>query len=45
MKAGQVDFGRLVTYLATDLVKGHLLTEDCGYFTHLNARLGAESKA
>ena len=45
MKAGQVDFGRLVTYLATDLVKGHLLTEDCGYFNHLNARLGAESKA
>ncbi len=45
MKADKVDFGRLVAYLATDLVKGHLLTEDCGYFTHLNASLGTESKA
>ncbi|MCM2250555.1 MAG: diguanylate cyclase [Geothrix sp.] len=35
LKAGRVDFGKLVTYLATDLVKGHLLTEDRNYFSHL----------
>ena len=35
LKAGQVDFGKLVSYLATDLVKGHLLTEDRNYFSHL----------
>lgn len=35
LKAGLVDFGKLVTYLATDLVKGHLLTEDRNYFGHL----------
>ena len=34
-RAGRLDFGRLVTYLATDLVKGHLLTEDRNYFAHL----------
>lgn len=45
LKAGRIDFGRLVTYLATDLVKGHLLTEDRHYFTHLNASLGQESRA
>lgn len=44
MKAGLMDFGRLVTYLATDLVKGHLLSEDCHYFSHLNTNLGRESK-
>ncbi len=38
-RAGQLDFGRLVTYLATDLVKGHLLTEDRHYFGHLHASL------
>jgi len=43
MKAGHVDFGRLVAYLVTDLVKGHLLSEDCNYFSHLNAKLGPES--
>ena len=35
MKAGKLDFGRLVAYLATDLVKGHLLTEDRNYFQAL----------
>lgn len=43
MKAGRVDFGRLVAYLATDLVRGHLLSEDCHYFSHLNLKLGPES--
>ena len=38
-RAGQVDFGRLVTYLATDLVKGHLLTEDSHYFGHLSSTI------
>ncbi len=45
MKAGHVDFGRLVAYLATDLVRGHLLSEDCNYFSHLNQSLGRESRA
>lgn len=35
LQTGRVDFGRLVAYLATDLVKGHLLTEDRNYFRHL----------
>lgn len=33
--AGTGDFGRLITFLVTDLVKGHLLTEDRNYFQHL----------
>jgi len=45
VKAGQVDFGRLVTYLANDLVKRHLLTEDRNYFAHLNSELGQEPQA
>jgi diguanylate cyclase (GGDEF)-like protein/hemerythrin-like metal-binding protein len=45
LRTGCMDFGRLVTYLATDLVKGHLLTEDCHYFEHLNHKLGRESQA
>ena len=45
LKAGQLEFGPLVTFLATDLVKGHLLTEDQHYFAHLTASLGRESKA
>ena len=44
LRAGRVDFGRMVAYLATDLVKGHLLTEDCHYFDHLTTRLGPESR-
>jgi diguanylate cyclase (GGDEF)-like protein/hemerythrin-like metal-binding protein len=43
LKAGQVDFGRLVSYLATDLVKGHLLTEDQNYFSLLVTPGGAAS--
>jgi diguanylate cyclase (GGDEF)-like protein/hemerythrin-like metal-binding protein len=35
--AGQLDFGRLVTFLALDLIKGHILTEDRDYFSHLSA--------
>ena len=34
-RSGDLDFGRLVTYLATDLVKGHLLSEDRHYFDHM----------
>ena len=37
VQAGQLDFGQLVTYLALDLVKGHILTEDHNYFAHLVA--------
>ena len=35
LAAGKADFGRLITFLVTDLVKGHLLTEDRNYFQHL----------
>lgn len=35
LASGQGDFGRLVTFLVTDLVKGHLLSEDRHYFQHL----------
>jgi len=34
-RGGDIDFGRLVTYLATNLVKGHLLVEDRHYFEHI----------
>jgi diguanylate cyclase (GGDEF)-like protein/hemerythrin-like metal-binding protein len=37
VQAGQLDFGKLVTFLALDLIKGHILTEDQGYFSHLSA--------
>ncbi len=43
VKAGQLDFGRLVTFLALDLVKGHILTEDRAYFTHLLSATGTDS--
>jgi len=42
VQAGQLDFGRLVSFLALDLVKGHILTEDRGYFSHLMATLEPE---
>jgi hemerythrin-like metal-binding protein len=42
VQSGQVDFGRLIGFLAQDLVKGHILTEDRGYFTHLLAVSGSE---
>jgi len=35
VQAGNMDFGKLVTFLALDLVKGHILTEDQHYFAHL----------
>lgn len=35
LKSGQADFGRMVGFLANDLVKRHLLTEDRNYFHHL----------
>ncbi len=35
VQAGQLDFGQLITFLALDLVKGHILTEDREYFAHL----------
>jgi len=43
VKAGQLDFGRLVSFLALDLVKGHILTEDRAYFSHLLSAIGPDS--
>jgi diguanylate cyclase len=40
--AGRLDFGRLVSFLAMDLVKGHILTEDRAYFSHLLNAPGPE---
>ncbi|MBK9796610.1 MAG: diguanylate cyclase [Holophagaceae bacterium] len=40
--AGRLDFGRLVSFLAMDLVKGHILTEDRAYFSHLVTALSPE---
>jgi len=37
VQSGQLDFGRLVSFLALDLVKGHLLEEDRHYFAALSA--------
>lgn len=37
VQADRLDFGRLVTFLALDLIKGHILTEDQNYFAHLSA--------
>jgi diguanylate cyclase (GGDEF)-like protein/hemerythrin-like metal-binding protein len=37
VQTGQMDFGKLVAFLALDLVKGHILTEDRAYFAHLVA--------
>lgn len=34
--AGELDLGRLVNYLAMDLVKGHLMQEDSTYFKDLD---------
>jgi hemerythrin-like metal-binding protein len=42
VQAGQLDFGRLVTFLALDLVKGHILTEDRPYFSQLLALPGRD---
>jgi diguanylate cyclase (GGDEF)-like protein/hemerythrin-like metal-binding protein len=35
VQAGQLDFGKLVSFLALDLVKGHFLAEDQNYFERL----------
>ena len=35
VQGGQLDFGRLVSFLTLDLVKGHLLAEDKHYFAAL----------
>jgi hemerythrin-like metal-binding protein len=43
VKAGHLDFGGLVTFLALDLVKGHILTEDRAYFSHLVNAIGPDS--
>ncbi len=43
VKAGHLDFGQLVTFLALDLVKGHILTEDRAYFSHLVRATGPDS--
>jgi len=39
---GRLDFGRLVSFLAMDLVKGHILTEDRAYFSHLVTALSPD---
>jgi hemerythrin-like metal-binding protein len=39
-QAGQLDLGKLVTFLALDLVKGHFLTEDQNYFERLHSMSG-----
>lgn len=38
VQSGHLDFGKLVGFLALDLVKGHLLSEDRNYFAHLPVR-------
>jgi diguanylate cyclase (GGDEF)-like protein/hemerythrin-like metal-binding protein len=42
VNAGQMDFGRLVTFLAMDLVRGHFLLEDRAYASHLAAPPGPD---
>jgi diguanylate cyclase len=42
VQAGRLDFGRLVTFLALDLVKGHILTEDRTYFSKLVSVAGSD---
>ncbi len=42
VQAGQLDFGKLVSFLTLDLIKGHFLTEDQGYFAHLQALSGPD---
>lgn len=44
VQAGELDFGKLVTFLTVDLVKGHLLTEDRTYFSHLLHTRGPHSQ-
>jgi hemerythrin-like metal-binding protein len=44
VQAGDLDFGKLVTFLTVDLVKGHLLTEDRTYFSHLLHTRGPHSQ-
>lgn len=43
VQAGHLDFGKLVSFLAMDLVKGHILSEDQGYFSHLVAVIGPDA--
>ena len=42
VQAGQLDFGRLVTFLTLDLVKGHILTEDQNHFPHVLTLVGPD---
>ncbi len=42
VQAGHLDFGKLVSFLAMDLVKGHILSEDRNYFAHLLSVTGPE---
>lgn len=37
VQMGRLDFGKLVTFLTLDLVKGHILSEDRNYFSHMTA--------
>jgi hemerythrin-like metal-binding protein len=43
VKAGRLDFGKLIAFLTLDLVKGHILTEDRNYFSHLVSALGPDA--
>ena len=40
VQADRLDFGKLVTFLALDLVKGHFLSEDQNYFERLHSASG-----
>jgi diguanylate cyclase (GGDEF)-like protein/hemerythrin-like metal-binding protein len=42
VQAGHLDFGKLITFLTLDLVKGHILTEDQHCFAHMLAVVGPE---
>jgi diguanylate cyclase (GGDEF)-like protein/hemerythrin-like metal-binding protein len=43
VQSGNLDFGRLVTFLAMDLIREHFLSEDRNYFAHLLTALGPGS--
>jgi diguanylate cyclase (GGDEF)-like protein/hemerythrin-like metal-binding protein len=42
VEANRLDFGKLATFLALDLVKGHILTEDQSYFAHVPSTAGLD---
>ena len=42
VESDQLDFGKLTTFLAMDLVKGHILTEDQNYFSYVPSTAGLD---